>query len=78
MRLIRVSCILLCLCLLTACAPAAPRSAAADRLPVHVTYTPDPTLVPAELIEAIVAPAGTPAPGSGDDRIDDPALVFAP
>ena len=46
MRSIRIFCILLCLCLLFGCGSGETRPAAADRPPVHVTYTPDPTTAP--------------------------------
>lgn len=61
MRLIRIVCILLCLCLLTACAPTAAGPAVEEHPPVHVTYTPDPTTVPTELIVAMAEPTAVPA-----------------
>ena len=62
MRSMRLFCVILALCLLIGCGGGEGRTAAEDRPPVHVTYTPDPTTVPAELIEAIVEPAVTLVP----------------
>ncbi len=62
MRPIRVFSILLCLCLLMGCSGDMARPTAEDHPPVHVNYTPDPTAIPAELLESIPDPIGTPAP----------------
>ena len=62
MKSIRVFSILLCLCLLMGCGGDMARPTAEDHPPVHVTYTPDPTAVPAELLESLPDPVGTPAP----------------
>ena len=62
MKPARLFCILLCLCLLMGCGGDMARPAAEDHPPVHVTYTPDPTAIPAELLESLPDPVGTPAP----------------
>ena len=64
MRPVRPFCILLCLCLLlggwSGCAPASTE----DRPTVHVTYTPDPTTLLSEMIEAVVDLVAAPTSGS--------------
>ena len=62
MKPTRLFFILLCLCLLVGCGGDMARPAAEDHPPVHVTYTPDPNTVPAELLESLPDPVGTPAP----------------
>lgn len=62
MKSIRVFSILLCLCLLMGCGGDMARPTAEDHPSVHVTYTPDPTAIPEELLENLPYPTGTPAP----------------
>ena len=53
MRSTRAFCILLVLILLLGDGAGCVRTVREEHPPVHVTYTPDPTAIPAELIEAI-------------------------
>ncbi len=62
MKPIRVFCVLLCMCLLFGCGSPNAHPAAEDKPPVHVTYTPDPTAAPSELIAAMAAPTASPDP----------------
>lgn len=70
MRSTRAFCILLVLALLLGGGAGCDRTAREEHPPVHVTYTPDPTAIPAELIEAIAAPAVSP-------DAKDAALLYA-
>ena len=60
MKSTRLLCAVLALGLLFGCGSGEARPATEERPPVHVTYTPDPTSIPAELIEAIAE--ASPAP----------------
>lgn len=51
MKPLHLFCVVLAMCLLCGCGSGETRPAAENRPQVHVTYTPDPTTVPATLIE---------------------------